>query len=273
MSYATLMVYVEVDGHPKNRVTLATELSDKFKSTLMGLSALAIRPLFLDETFSSDKVTGADIERMKLKVARQEDWFRRSARTEHGKVEWRSVLEFPIDAVSREARCADLIILGRTKTPGDEYSSLDPGAALLRIGRPTLIVPDAVSSLRADHVLIAWKDTREARRAVSDALPFLHSARHVTIVGICETEDGDSVSKQLDDVADYLARHGISGDPRVIPDRGASAADQLTKLAHKEGADLLVAGAYGHSRLGEWFFGGVTRDLLAGSPICCLMSH
>ena len=273
MSYATVMVYVEVDGHPKNRVALATALSDKFKATLIGLGALAIRPLFLDETFNSDKVTGADIEQMKLKLARKGDWFQRLARPEHGKVGWRPVLEFPIDAISREARCADLIVLGRTKTPGDEYSSLDPGAALLRIGRPTLIVPDAVSSLRADHVLIAWKDTRESRRAVSDALPFLHNATHVTIAGVCETEDEDTVSKQINDVADYLARHGISADPRIIPDRGTSAAEQLTNLAQQEGADLLVAGAYGHSRLGEWFFGGVTRDLLAGSPICCLMSH
>jgi nucleotide-binding universal stress UspA family protein len=273
MSYATLMVYVEVDGHPKNRVTLATELSDKFKATLIGLSALAIRPLFLDEKFNSDKVTGADIEQMKLKVARKGDWFQRLAQTEHGKVAWRPILDFPIDAISREARCADLIVLSRTKTPGDEYSSLDPGAALLRVGRPTLIVPDAVSSLRADHVLIAWKDTREARRAVSDALPFLHNASHVTIVGICKTADEGRISKQVNDVADYLARHGIGGDPRVIPGRGESAAEQLLNLAQKEGADLVVAGAYGHSRLGEWFFGGVTRDLLDGSPICCLMSH
>ncbi len=273
MSYATLMVYIDVDGHPKNRVSLATELSDKFAATLIGLSALAIRPLFLDETFNSDKVTGADIEQMKLKVARKGDWFQRLARTEHGKVEWRSVMDFPIEAIAREARSADLVIIGRNKTPGDAYSSLDPGAALLRIGRPTLIVPDGVASLRADHVLIAWKDTREARRTVCDALPFLHAAGHVTIAGICETEDEDAVAKQINDVADYLARHGISGDPRVISDRGVSAAEQLTNLAQEEGSDLLVAGAYGHSRLGEWFFGGVTRDLLAASPICCLMSH
>jgi nucleotide-binding universal stress UspA family protein len=81
------------------------------------------------------------------------------------------------------------------------------------------------------------------------------------------------VAKQINDVADYLARHGISGDPRVVADRGGSAAEQLTNLAQEGGADLLVAGAYGHSRLGEWFFGGVTRDLLEASPICCLMSH
>jgi nucleotide-binding universal stress UspA family protein len=267
------MVYVDVDGAPKDRVSLATGLSDKFKATLIGLCALAIRPLFLDEKFSSDKVTGADIEQMKLRVARKGDWFQRLARTEHGKVAWRPVMDFPIDALARESRCADLVIIGRTKTPGDVYSSLDPAAALLRIGRPTLIVPDGVASVRADHVLIAWKDTREARRAVCDALPFLHVATHVTIVGVCEARDEDTVAEQVNDVADYLARHGISGDPRVIPDRGGSAAAQFTNLAQEEGADLLVAGAYGHSRLGEWFFGGVTRDLLAASPICCLMSH
>jgi nucleotide-binding universal stress UspA family protein len=224
------------------------------------------------QTFVSGR-TGADIENMKLKVARKGDWFRRLAHPQHGRVEWRPALDFPIDVLAREARSADLVIIGRAKTPGDAYSSLDPGVALLRIGRPTLIVPDDVSAVRADHILIAWKDTREARRAVRDALPFLRSAARVTIVAICEAGDENTVVGHVDDVADYLARHGISGDPRVIPNRGGSAAEQLTKLAQAEGADLLVAGAYGHSRLGEWFFGGMTRDLLAASPICCLMSH
>ena len=121
--------------------------------------------------------------------------------------------------------------------------------------------------------MIGWKDTREARRAVCDALPFLHSASHVTIAEICQADDEDNAAGRVNDVADYLARHAITGHPRVIPDRDVSAAEQLTNLAQEEGADLLVIGAYGHSRLGEWFFGGVTRDLLASSPICCLMSH
>jgi nucleotide-binding universal stress UspA family protein len=273
MSYATLMVYIDADGTPTNRVALATGLSDKFKATLIGLCAVAIRPLFVDEKFSSDRVTGADIENVKLKVVRKADWFHKLARTEHGRVEWRSALDFPSDVVAREARSADLVIVGQTKTPGDAYSSFDPGVALLRIGRPTLIVPDKVSSLRADHVLIAWKDTREARRAVRDALPFLRSAAHVTVAAICDAEDEDKVSRHVNDVADYLVRHGISGDPRVLPNRGGSAAEQMTSLAQAEGADLLVARAYGHTRLGEWFFGGFTGDLLAASPVCCLMSH
>jgi nucleotide-binding universal stress UspA family protein len=77
----------------------------------------------------------------------------------------------------------------------------------------------------------------------------------------------------MDDVARYLERHRISGGPRVILHQNGSGAAALIRVAAEEGADLLVAGAYGHTRLGEWMFGGVTRDLLATSPICCLMSH
>lgn len=77
----------------------------------------------------------------------------------------------------------------------------------------------------------------------------------------------------MDDVGRYLNRHHITGGARVILHRDGSAAALLIRLTQDEGADLLVTGAYGHSRLGEWIFGGVTHELLATSPICCLMSH
>ena len=122
-------------------------------------------------------------------------------------------------------------------------------------------------------MVIAWRDVREARRAVQDALSLLHEASRVTIAEICKPGDEESAQARLGDVASYLARHRIKGGPRVILHREGSGAAQLIKLAQEDGADLLVTGAYGHSRLGEWIFGGVTRDLLASSPICCLMSH
>ncbi len=273
MSYATLMTYIDFNDTPKDRVSLAAGLRDKFNAILIGLCALAIKPLFLDETFSTYRVTDADLAIIKDKIASKGDWFRRLAQTEQRTVEWRPVLDFPIDVLAREARSADLAIIGQTKSLGDAYSCLDPGAAILRIGRPTLIVPDGVTSLRADSVVVGWKDTREARRAVRDALPFLRSARRVTIAEISQPGGEDTAAEHITDVTNYLARHGVSGHARVIVDRDISAAQQLTSLAQEEGADLLVVGAYGHSRLGEWFFGGVTRDLLATSPICCLMSH
>ena len=135
------------------------------------------------------------------------------------------------------------------------------------------MVPAAVKSLAADHVVVGWKDTREARRAVQDALPFLHEAKRVTIMEICEKDEMDIARQHVDDVVLYLARHRIKAERRVEIQAHGSGADQIIALAEDEGADLLVTGAYGHSRLNEWVFGGMTRDLLTSSPICCLMSH
>ena len=121
--------------------------------------------------------------------------------------------------------------------------------------------------------MVGWKDTREARRAVLDSLPLLREAAQVTIVEICGSGEEEAATARLDDVARYLERHRIKASPKIILHHAGSPADQLIRLAQVEGADLLVTGAYGHSRLGEWVFGGMTRDLLAVSPLCCLMSH
>jgi nucleotide-binding universal stress UspA family protein len=136
-----------------------------------------------------------------------------------------------------------------------------------------VVVPPAVKSLAADHVVIGWKDTREARRAVQDALPFLHEAKRVTILEICGKDQMDIARRHVDDVVGYLAQHRIKAERRVEIQAHGSGADQIIGLADDEGADLLVTGAYGHNRVNEWIFGGMTRDLLKSSPICCLMSH
>jgi nucleotide-binding universal stress UspA family protein len=183
------------------------------------------------------------------------------------------VLDFPNEVLTREARSADLVVVGRTKAAGSIYRALDPGGAILKLGRPTLVVPEGVSALRGEHVVIGWKDTREARRAVRDALPFLQRATRVTIVEACGPDDEKTAFGRLDDVARYLTYHRIEAGPKVMVQQKGSGASQLIRIAQDERADLLVTGAYGHSRLGEWIFGGMTRELLATSPICCLMSH
>ena len=106
-----------------------------------------------------------------------------------------------------------------------------------------------------------------------DALPFLHEAKRVTVMEICENDQIEVARLQLDDVVLYLARHRIKAEGRIEMQARGSGADQIIEFAENEDADLLVMGAYGHSRLNEWIFGGMTRDLLTSSPICCLMSH
>jgi nucleotide-binding universal stress UspA family protein len=271
MSYTSLMVYVEADATPEGRVRLATSLANKFDAALIGVSAFAIPPPMMANGMVMD--AGVDIELMRAELVAKGDWFRGLAAGDQRRLEWRPVLDFPIEALAREARSADLVIIGQQKAPGSAYRALDPGGAILKLGRPALVVPLAASSLQAEHVVIGWKDTREARRAVRDALPMLQQATRVTIVEACGPDEEKSALGRLDDVTRYLARHRIKGGPKVMLQQEGSGAEQLIGIAREERADLLVTGAYGHSRLGEWIFGGMTRELLATSPICCFMSH
>lgn len=273
MSYATVLIYVDAGVRIEEPIRVAAGLADKFHATLTGLSALEVRPQFVPNGAFIEGLAEAVMKERREKLAAMEIWFRAVADAEWRKVAWRSALDFPTEALAREARCADLIVIRRTRSSSDPYNALDPALAILKAGRAVLTVPDGVSTLRAEHVVIGWKDTREARRAVQDALPFLHEAARITIAEVCSSGEEDAAHERLDDVGRYLARHRINGGPQVILHGSGSEADALIRLAQEEGADLLVTGAYGHSRLGEWIFGGMTRALLAKSPLCCLMSH
>jgi nucleotide-binding universal stress UspA family protein len=273
MSYATVMTYVEADGAPEQRLRLAVSVADKFTATLVGVSALAFRPPTVANGVVIGGVTEAEIDQMRAALAGAEASFRHVAGTAQRKLEWRTELDYPINVLARQARSADLIVLGRPQRWVGIYSSLDVGRAIVNAGRPILVAPEGLDLLRAEHTVIAWKDTREARRAVIDALPFLHEATRVTVIEVCDADDHSAAQKRIADVAQYLGRHRIKAASQAIASRAASTATQLLQFAHDQGADLLVTGAYGHSRLGEWIFGGVTRELLASSPICCLMSH
>jgi nucleotide-binding universal stress UspA family protein len=134
-------------------------------------------------------------------------------------------------------------------------------------------VPKEIASLAVRHVVVAWKDTRESRRAIRDALSFLRLAESVFLVEVAAWGAEANAVPRLKDVGRFLARHHITNvTERVLPDEPI-AADVLLRFAQEQSADLIVAGAYGHSRLGEWIFGGVTRELLNRSPVCCLFSH
>ena len=118
----------------------------------------------------------------------------------------------------------------------------------------------------------AWW-SRECRRAVRDALPFLQQAKEVLIVGIGENAVAREGKKTLSDVTSYLVRHQVIVADEIWRRARGAVATELLQLVRDENADLIVAGGYGHSRLGEWIFGGVTHELLGASPVCCMLSH
>ena len=146
---------------------------------------------------------------------------------------------------------------------------------LLKSGRPVLLVPPSHAWRRVKHVVVAWQPKREAARALHDALPFLLAAESVDVLEVGEVfgEDGDGQQPGAD-IATHLARHGLKVRVIVHPRTGESVALQLTRHAQDTGAELIVAGGYGHSRLREWVLGGVTRELSDGScSVPILFSH
>jgi nucleotide-binding universal stress UspA family protein len=182
-------------------------------------------------------------------------------------------LERPADYVSRQARAADLILIGakRDGLISDLSEVLDPGNLVMRVGRPVLVVPPQVYSLKLKLAMVCWKDTREARRAVSDALPLLREFQEVGVFEVIEDESSrDAGHRRLDDLVSWLERHGIGAFARVFD--GAEREDPMEKL-FQYGSDVIVAGAYGHARLREWVFGGFTESLLRRSPVCSLLAH
>ncbi len=276
MSYKVLMAHLDLDDDADGRVRVAAELAGRFGAALIGVSAWAPAPPIGDDITAIEAVPEpVDLQVMEDLLKARGDTFRVLADKAAAPVEWRSALELPTEFVLREVAAADLMILGGTRHPvlQDPYRSVDPGAVLLRAGRPILLVPPGVASLAGKRVAVAWKNTREARRAIVDALPFLRKAETVAIVEFCEPGDEASAQRHLEGVKQFLLRHQVETAYERVRPIGATASSSLVGFVQDEAIDLIVAGGYGHTRLGEWIFGGVTHDLLTGSPVCCLLSH
>ena len=274
MTYATLMVHVDVDGELGGRVSVAADLADRFHAHLIGIAGWAPMSVFPVEEMQTAPAPGdMHLLDMRTLLDAKGKQFCAAVGTGERRVEWRSVLDVPTEAVAREARAADLVIIGNERENPDPFRALDPGSLILKAGRPVLSVPKGLTSFSPRRIAIAWKDVREARRAVRDALPFLEKAESVMIVEVAEERGGEQESRQVEDVAKYLARHRIKIVTVRVRPAEVTAANSLLRLIADENINLLVAGGYGRSRLGEWAFGGVTRDLLTESPICCLFSH
>lgn len=135
-------------------------------------------------------------------------------------------------------------------------------------GAPLLLMNSRRPAPRAARVVIAWNDSQEALRAVRAALPYLAEAEQVSVISF---DPGETEQHSSNDLARMLTRHGAAVDVLSVPLAGASVADALRRIVAEIGADLVVMGAYGHSRLREFVFGGVTREVLATPPDAALM--
>jgi len=278
MDYKTLVVQAEADDDGRSRVQLALALAIRFDATLVGTAARALLPLMTLPGGSPGTATllAAEEDDIRAGLDAAERRFRALAAATHARIGWRSKITDPADMLALEARTADLIVVGRRPERDDAGWSrhADPGAVLMRAGRPILVVPPGVSSLNTDHIVIAWKDSLEARRAVVDAMPFLTRADSVLVLQVCHDEgERERAAAIVPAVAAYLITHGVAatGEARLL--REATVSAELLLAMEQRRAELVVAGGYAHSRLQEWVFGGLTKTLLGHFPKCCLLSR
>ena len=285
MTYATLMVHLELGRSNAALLKITGDLAQRFKASVMGIAARQPLQMFYGDGY----VTGDFYQQDEIEVAKAlkaaEAEFRASLHHCAPSIEWRSARTYAslADYLVGEARSADLIVT--SVASGDLFDasrSVNIGDLIMQAGRPVLTVPtfhhrsgtegSSVSELKLNRILVAWKDTREARRAAADALPLLRQADAVSVVEIAAEDDLDAAHQRVSDVVKWLKRHQIhaEGSAQISTANDAIA---LYTLCLERGADLIVAGAYGHSRLREWVLGGVTRDLLLSPNRCSLVSH
>jgi nucleotide-binding universal stress UspA family protein len=278
MTYKTVMVGLTVGQPNGSRLEVAAQLAERFGARVIGIAAAEFSPPpYFAEGEPAQRLIDQGWAAVKSRLKELEGGFRVAMQNRVAEVEWRCGEDFPTRFMVQQARACDIIVVGEAVRGGggltDPFVQVNPSDLVMQVGRPLLVVPETCNWLDLRSVLIAWKDTAEARRAVSDALPLLHKSTEVTIVEIAEDDaDRAAALSRLDDVAAWLSRHGVVASQQV-PEQCGDAATQLERIASNVGAGVVIAGAYGHSRLSEWILGGVTRQLISPSNRCSLLSH
>lgn len=267
-----ILVFARPGETGRPALKCAADLADRFEATLIGLAAQPLPASLADgqlAVFQADwLVAMRDQVEADLRAAEQafkaEAVGRRSV--------WISRRADPAATLAEAARSADLVIVNNEAAEGADRS-LDLARLLLTAGRPVLTLAPKVDHLRARKILVAWTDRRESRRATLDALAFLKAADDVQVLEVALAERLPVARDATAEVAAHLAAHGVLAQSQVVEGSTAEAVQKILEHARWMGADLVVAGAYGHSRIGETLVGGVTHALLRQTEVSVLFSH
>jgi len=276
MSYKTILVHIDPGKRCATRVEVAIRLAQKHNAHLVALHASAP---FEPPGYVLAEMGPAIIEAQKhataAELARTESEFvKQTSAAGLRSAEWRTAVDDPVDAMTLHARYADLVVIGQGEiSDGSNIAADFPARLVLAAGRPVLILPCVGKfATLGKRVLVAWNASREATRAVTDAIPLLQLAETVHVMAV-NPSPGEHGKVPGADIGLYLARHGVRVD--VKTDHGAEidVGNELLSRAADLDADLIVMGGYGHSRLKEWVLGGATRTILESMTAPVLMSH
>lgn len=280
MGYKTILVHLDRGARSAQRLELAFGLAGRFDAHLVGLFALSA--FYVPSSARAD--AGAQIiemqHRFRAEAARDAEAVFRAATTRNTgvKAEWRTSGQDALEVVRLSARYSDLVIIGQRERGAEEDAGLAPEyveEVVLSAGRPVLLIPYAGRFAGiGKRVLVAWNGAREAARAVSDALPLLAGADLVKVI-VFDPKERPSRHGEIPgaDFGLFIARHGVNVTVTQQGCKGEVVGEQILSRAADMDADLIVMGAYGHSRLRELVLGGVTRTILDSMTVPVLMSH
>ncbi|MCG6113156.1 MAG: universal stress protein [Paracoccus sp.] len=268
------MVQLDIDDPAQKRLTAAFDLARRFDANLIGFGAADYR---VHLPYEGGRAV------MEVQRQRQEEITARLELLRESFIDvagdgpgatWIGRFGHPTELLAIHARSADLLMVGppRTAEALERDRHVDVGKLVLAAGRPVLLLTKDEAVPRADKIIIAWKDAREARRAVVDALPFLTAARQVIVTTVVENHEG-LAREGCAEVVRFLMRHGVKAEETLLPLGKAPPAEAIADLARAIGSDFVVSGGYGHSRLREWAFGGVTRSLIHDGSLNRLFSN
>jgi nucleotide-binding universal stress UspA family protein len=279
MSYKTILMHCNDQRRLARLLAPTIALADRFQSHVIGLSVVPPMSVITTGVVGAPPmVIDAHCERYRQEniVMRRE--FEEATAGRSFSAEWRDVDagSFPaVRVVLEHAHAADLVVANQTDREWSASESLDV-ADLVAVGsgRPVLLVPNTSQLTRVGtRILLAWNGSREAARAAFDALPILKHAEVTTVVWIEPQADGESQQHPGQDICEALLRHGVRcGKIKHATSQGGVGPTLMAEV-ETLGADLLVMGCYGHSRLREFIFGGATRYLLDKMCVPVLMSH
>jgi nucleotide-binding universal stress UspA family protein len=263
MSYKSLLVHVEPTDAGRERLRTAIAIAKMFDARLLGVGARAFDPMPEPIGISAMALK----QKIEAELADAEQVFREGTQPLDGLHVWYREVDFPTRALLRHARRADMVVADRNVEASPEETQAGTADLIMGTGLPVLAIP-AGAGLDFKRILIGWKDTRETRRAILDALPLLKRAETVRVLRIA-TEPAPEISE----VVERLRLHEIPVDAETREGGEASVAEAIVDAAETIKAGLIVAGGYGHSRMHEWALGGVTQDLLMHSTKSILFSH
>lgn len=280
VSYKTLLVHLDNSASCAGRVAAALDLAARFDAHLVGL-AVTVEPVV--PTFVMAQIPTSTLESQREALRARSDEaiaaFESAAAKAGRSVESRRALAFTEElpeTVALHARYADLVVMGQHDP--DDANSLSAGTleqCLMGAGRPVLVVPYIGAKAGfGRNALLAWDASREAARAASDALPLLEKADKVTVLTINPKKGRAAHGEEPGaDISLVLARHGVKAEAESMTVRDVSIDEALLSRLSDDGADMLVMGCYGHTRLRELVLGGTTRHILQHMTVPTLMTH